>query len=901
MKAAKPLIAAAFLLGAVSSAQAQTWSLTGNMNATRSGGHTATLLSNGEVLVTGGEASNAVLSSSELYNPSAGTFSYTGSMNTARAYHGAVLLPNGNVLVVGGESSISPATCLSSAELYNPSTGTFSYTASLTTAMCGTTATMLQDGKVLVTNGATAELYDPSTGTFSVTGSLQVSRGGASVTLLGNGKVLVAGGVDASSNCPTYLPDCNTLESAELYDPSTGTFTLTGSMQAARFDHTATLMSNGEVLIAGGEYYYQVPNPPGPPLTESSDLNEAELYNPATGTFTITQYMNVARAGQVAALLPSGKVMVASGRTAEIYDPSSGTFTLSAAGLNDERDSGEAAVLLNSGSVLVIGGYWSVGTSKPHGWNTAEIFDPTVPNWTFSVTPAASNTYPWNVALGQPASFLLTVTPTNGFAGNVSLSAPQPPEATATLSTNTIPNGSGTSTWTVTPTTTNTPGDFYYYAEATATSGGVTQTLQVTLGVNSFQYADFSLNTTPILQTVLAGNGASYALPVTPQNGFAGNVSLSLSGLPAGANATFNPNPVPNGSGTSILTVTTTSSTAPGNYIPSITATSGSLSHGVLFDLVVNAPSTPDFSLSATPASETVVHGNGTSYALSVTPSNGFEGNVSLSLGPLPEGVNATFNTNPVPNASGTSTLTVTTTSSTAPGNYTIPITGTSGSLTKSALVTLVVNAASTPDFSLSATPASQTVAAGNGTGYTVTLTPSGGFAGNVSLSLGALPAGVNATFSTNPILNGSGTSTLNVTTTSSTAPGTYNVMITGTSGSLTHSATVTLVVNAASAPDFSLSATPASQTVTRGNGTSYALSLTPSNGFASNVSLSLGALPAGVNASFSTNPIPNGSGTSTLNVTTTSSTAPGTYTLTITGTSGSLTHSTSVTLRVRR
>jgi uncharacterized membrane protein len=212
-----------------------------------------------------------------------------------------------------------------------------------------------------------------------------------------------------------------------------------------------------------------------------------------------------------------------------------------------------------------------------------------------------------------------------------------------------------------------------------------------------------------------------------------------------------------------------------------------------------------------------------------------------------------------------------------------------------------VVNAASTPDFSLSATPASQTVAQGNGTSYTLTLTPSGGFAGNVSLSLGALPAGVNAAFNTNPITGGSGTSTLTVTTTSNTAPGNYNLTITGTSGSLTHSAAVTLVVNAASTPDFSLSATPASQTVAPGNGTSYTLTLTPSNGFASNVSLSLGALPAGVNATFNTNPIPNGSGTSTLTVTTTSSTTPGTYTLTITGTSGSLTHSTSVTLIVRR
>jgi hypothetical protein len=205
-----------------------------------------------------------------------------------------------------------------------------------------------------------------------------------------------------------------------------------------------------------------------------------------------------------------------------------------------------------------------------------------------------------------------------------------------------------------------------------------------------------------------------------------------------------------------------------------------------------------------------------------------------------------------------------------------------------------------TPDFSLSATPASQTVVQGNGASYSLTLTSSNGFAGNVSLSLGALPAGVNATFNANPITNGSGTSNLTVTTSAGTPPGTYPLTMTGTSGSLTHSVTVTLVVNAVPTPDFSLSATPASQTVVRGNGTSYTLTVTPSNGFAGNASLSLGALPAGVNPTFNTNPITNGSGTSTLTVTTTSSTPLGTYTLTITGTSGSLTHSTSVTLIVK-
>jgi hypothetical protein len=582
------LLAAAFLVVAVSAGKAQTWTFTGNMNAQRVQ-PTATLLNNGGVLVTGGRTGNGANPSAELYNAASGTFSSTGSMNTGRVYHAAALLPSGEVLVVGGENSLFPATCVSSAELYNPSSGTFSYTGSLNTAMCNPTATTLQDGTVLVASGATAELYDPSTGAFTVTGSLQVSRAGATATLLGNGKVLFAGGNDASGpiTCPSYLPVCNTLTSAELYDFSTGTFTLTGSMQASRFGHTATLLSNGEVLIAGGDYYYTVPNPPGPPQLYTGERNEAEVYNPATGSFTVTGSMNVARANQVAALLPSGKVVVATGsgtRTAELYDPASGTFTLSAANLNDERDTGAQAVLLDSGAVLVLGGEWNVGVNRPIFWNTAELFDATVPNFTLSATPASQP-----VNLGNTISYTVTVAPTNGFAGNVSLSVSGPSNATATLSTNTITNGSGTSTLTVTPTSSPTPGIFNYYLTITATSGSLTHSATVTMVVNSFTGApDFSLSASPASQTVAQGNGTSYTLTATPSNGFAGNVSLSLGPLPAGVKAAFNTNPITNGWGTSGLTVTTSTSTPTGTYTVTITGTSGGLSHSTSVTLIVS-------------------------------------------------------------------------------------------------------------------------------------------------------------------------------------------------------------------------------------------------------------------------------------------------------------------------
>jgi uncharacterized membrane protein len=205
------------------------------------------------------------------------------------------------------------------------------------------------------------------------------------------------------------------------------------------------------------------------------------------------------------------------------------------------------------------------------------------------------------------------------------------------------------------------------------------------------------------------------------------------------------------------------------------------------------------------------------------------------------------------------------------------------------------------PDFLISASPGSQTVVQGNPTSYSVTVTPSGGFTSDVTLSVSGLPSGASGSFAPNPITGGSGGSTLNVTTSSSTTPGTYTVTITGTSSpNLTHSTTVTLVVTSASSGDFSLSASPSSQTVTPGNPTSYGVTVTPSGGFSSNVTLSVSGLPSGANGSFSPNPITGGSGSSTLSVTTSTSTPSGTYTVTITGTSSSNhTHSTTVTLVV--
>ena len=209
-----------------------------------------------------------------------------------------------------------------------------------------------------------------------------------------------------------------------------------------------------------------------------------------------------------------------------------------------------------------------------------------------------------------------------------------------------------------------------------------------------------------------------------------------------------------------------------------------------------------------------------------------------------------------------------------------------------------ILPSSTTPDFSLTTTPSSQTVTQGNAVGYTATVGALNGFNTAVALNVTGLPTGATAKFSQASV-TGSGSSTLTVTTTSATPAGTYTLMITGASGSLNHTANVTLVVKAVQS-DFTLSAMPSSQTVRRGNSTSYTATIGALNGFSAAVALSVTGLPVGATGKFSSASV-TGSGNSTLTVTTRSTTGTGSYPLTITGASGSLKHSVNVSLVVTR
>ncbi len=327
--------------------------------------HTATLLQNGMVLIAGGRDGNIPLSSAELFYPATGNFTATGSLVTPRCDHSATLLQNGKVLITGGYNlgNSNSLPTLSSAELYDPVAGTFSATGSLLTSRTSHSATLLASGKVLVAGGAnttdgyayttiaSAELYDPVAGAFSATGSLHTARV-APATLLGNGQVLLAGGSSIGTGSP--------ISSAEIYDPTAGTFAPTGSLITARFGNSSTLLQDGKVLIAGGQ-------------DANNAVLSAELYDPSAGTFSDTGSLNLARSGQTATLLTSGQVLLVGGgassvaqqllNSSELYDPTLGVFILNAP-TNSTRFF-LSATLLSNGRVLITGQETSAITVTP--------------------------------------------------------------------------------------------------------------------------------------------------------------------------------------------------------------------------------------------------------------------------------------------------------------------------------------------------------------------------------------------------------------------------------------------------------------------------------------------------------------------------------------------------------
>lgn len=294
------------------------WLGTGSMNVARSA-FTMTLLMDGRVLVVGGSDAFSALTTAEVYDPATSVWTMTGSMAVARENHTAVLLPDGDVLVAGGGDHTCRTGCgpYASAERFHPASGSWTSTGSMADTRLGHRAAVLRSGQALVAGGSTccglaavrrsAELYDPVTGTWRSTGIMATPRFSMTLTLLTDGRLLAVGGSTQSNNS-------GCLTSAELYDPASGYWSSTGSMSGPRCGHSATLLRNGAVLVAGGR--------------STTELSSAETFDPLTGTWTSMPDMIGKRWVHTATLLPgSVGVLVAGGAggpgigRSELYTP----------------------------------------------------------------------------------------------------------------------------------------------------------------------------------------------------------------------------------------------------------------------------------------------------------------------------------------------------------------------------------------------------------------------------------------------------------------------------------------------------------------------------------------------------------------------------------------------------
>ena len=501
----------------------------------------------------------------------------------------------------------------------------------------------------------------------------------------------------------------------------------------------------------------------------------------------------------------------------------------------------------------------------------------TVTDFGIAATPLAPT-----VVAGTGTNFTATINAINGFADEVDFSVSGLPSgATANFSPTSV-NGSGASTLSVT-TSTNTPAGTYVLTIA-GTDGTLTHSTNVTLRV-----AGFALTSSPTSRTVTSGGGNHFTATIVATNGFADNVVLTVSGLPSGATASFSPTSL-SGSGSSTLNFTTSTNTPAGNYVLTITATSG--------NLVLTAQATmkvQDFSITATPAAQNVTAGVGTSYTVTVTTNNTFTGVANLSVSGLPAGASASFSPASVTNT-GNSTLSLTTSNSTAGGSYVLTITGilSDGTLTRSTNVTLNVTGL-TNNFSLNTTPFALTMNPGSSNSFTATVGGSVGFTNTVALAVSGMPAGVSAFFSPASITNGNGSATLNIIASNSVVPGIYTLTNIGTSGSIAQTNIVTLNIFS-----FTVDVTQVSRTVVASAGTAFSVTSTGTPGISNNVILSVSGLPANAAGSFSPNPMTiTNTGVSTLNVTTATNTPAGNYTVTVTGVFGTLTNTTTTTLKV--
>jgi len=800
---------------------------------------TVTTLGDGRVMAFSGYNEDGEITNTtiEIYTVNQGwSPQYTPNW-TPPLYPRMTLMPSGNVFY-SGETSTT--------QMFNPTNQTWTFVANTyygldreygSSVLLPLTPANNYDPRMIILGGgnpgsATTELIDlgAATPTWTPGPNMSEPRIEMNATLLPSGKVLALGGSvdDEDASTASY--------NADLYDPVSNTFSSAGQNAYPRLYHSVSLLlPDGTVWFAGG-------NP------ERGDYEpHMEIYQPAylfnsdgslatrptiTSAPTGVSYGNSFTVQTPDASSIASVVLMRDGAVTHAFD-----MDQRQVGLSFTVGSGNLTVTAPPNSNIAPPGFYMLFLLNTSGVPSVASFIQLSTGYaTTGINFVQAAAGPTTVQTSNSSVSVAYVNPQT--AGNLNIVAVGWADTTSSIASVIDTNGN-TYTRAVGPTAGTGQQQSIYYAKNIAAG---TNTVSVTFN-QAAAYPDVR---------ILEYNGLDTANPLDVTAAAAGSGTNASSG----AATTTLANELIFGSGTTSAGFTGAGTgfttrlidvfgsigedkvvSSTGSY--SATATNSAGNWVMQMATFKAAGASPDFSISASPRSTTVITGGSVNYTVTVGALNGFSSAVALACSGLPTGATCAFNPASVtPNSSpATSTLTISAAAGTVANTYNVTITGTSGSLSHNTSVSLVVQSGTVADFSISAT-SPLTVAAGGLIASTVSISPANGFTGDVDLACASgLPSDTTCSFIP-ASLPGSGSSTLNITTAATTPAGTYPIAVTGTSGADSHSVTVTLTVIAGAS--FSLTTpNPASATVAPGGSATFTTTITPSGGFAGTVSLS--------------------------------------------------------------
>jgi hypothetical protein len=730
------------------------------------------LMNNGEVLIVSGSGNVATetLFQAAVWDPLSQTFQ-TQTLGWDMFCNGMVVLHDGRVLVNGGNLRYDPFYGERRNAVFDPATHTFTDVQNMAHGRWYPTVTTLGDGRVMTFSGlsetggtnSTVEIYTVGSGWSQEYAAPWTPPLYPRMHLSTDGRVFYAG----------QGPD------SRFFNPATNTWTgvvANTNYTGQRGYGTSVLLpltpANGyrpRVMIFGG----------ASPATATTEIIDLSAPTPA---WQYGPSMSQPRTQMSATILPNGKVLAVGGSTnnedaltaslnADLYNPATNTFSSAGANLFP-RLYHSASLLLPDATVLLIGGNPQRGSYEPRleNYSPAYLFNA---DGTAAFRPTITGVTPGTVGYGatfqvqtpdaaQIASVVL-VRPgaaTHAFDMEQRLVGVSYTVGSGVLNVTAPPNGN------IAP-----PGYYMVFVLNTAGVPSVARFVKLAASVpNQPPTATITSPATNVTRN--PGGSASFAGTGSDPDGTISAYAWTFPGGAPGSSSVASPGNV-------------TYST-PGTYTATFSVTDN---RGLASPAATRAITVSDFSLSATPASQTVLPGGSTSYTASVAPLNGFTGSVAFSVTGLPSGATATFNPVSV-TTSGSTTMSVSTSAATPSGSYPLTIQGTSGPRTRTVNVTLVVGG----DFTIATTPTSRTIAKGAIATYNVTIAAGQGFSGTVNLTVSGVPARATATFNPASIVN-SGTAVLTVDTDPNVQKRTRTLTITGTSGGRVHSVNVTLII----------------------------------------------------------------------------------------------------------